>query len=139
CMHEVRRMRSRRTTVLGSRQVRGALRRPRGGLGRPGGVPRRPGGAHRSRYLHAAGALSALTPLHRSSFLIQPALTTTSRLSRVMGTGVSSRDCNSTFFSPPFHFDAFSTGLPAAHSTAAPAASLPRPRESLPTRHVCVP
>jgi hypothetical protein len=39
------------------------------------------------RYLHAAGAPAACTFRHKSSFLIHPALTTRSRLARVMGIG----------------------------------------------------
>src|SRR6185295_12018998 len=84
-------------------------------------------------YLQAAGALSPLTPLQSSSFLIQPSFTTTSRLSRVIGTGVSRREEIATFFSPPLQLAAFSAGLPAASATAAEAASRPSSRESFHT------
>ena len=82
-------------------------------------------------YLQAAGALAPVTPLQSSSFLIQPALTTTSRLSRVTGTGVSRRDCSETFFGPEFQVPALSTGLPCDSAMAAAAASRPSSRESL--------
>src|SRR5262249_17437109 len=98
------------------------------GTGRANGAQVRLGALR--RHLHAAGPLPPLTPLPPWALLIQRALTTTSRLSRVIGTGASSRDWSATFFSPPLHCAALSTGLPAASATAALAASLPSSRES---------
>src|SRR5580658_5146046 len=82
------------------------------------------------------------TPWQTSSFLIQPASMTTSRLSRVIGTGVRNTAFISTFLGPPLNVTAPGTSLiflPSARSAAISAALLPSARASFHTDTVCVP
>src|SRR5690606_16319261 len=112
------------------------------GHGSPAGQkeegPRSPG-APASTQLQGAGP--AVTPWHSSSLVIQPASTTTDRLSLVMATGARKTEFISL---PPgvVNFTTFgmaSGAVPPASASAISAAFLPSSRASFQTETVCVP
>src|SRR5580658_6639479 len=82
------------------------------------------------------------TPRQTSSFLIQPASMTTSRLSLVIGIGRRNIEFISIFLAPPENFTVPGTSLiflPDARRAAISAAFLPSSRASFHTETVWVP
>src|SRR5438105_4286982 len=89
-----------------------------------------------------AFTVPALTPLHTSSLVIQPASITTFRLSWVIGTGVRNTECIGTFLGPPSNTTEPVTAsilVPLASCTATSPAALPSARASFQTDTVWVP